>query len=284
MNTGDQLRARVALHQAVHGRRPPRRFFARQVWPRAVEQSYLTDLLHRLEAFRHLVLGTLNRHGPAWVAEADAIHRRDAAGDQLDEDLALIRVQADGSSFSPPALRGFIRRIAARTEEQQRRELTRQLRVAVGIEVPLLDADLGPAIAAFTAENVSRVRGLPAEALEQIKRAVLTGLAAGDRWEQIAGDVAARVDVSESRAALIARDQVGKFYSSLNRTRQQNLGITHFVWRTDADERVCPICAPLDGKRFTWKDAPGGGPGHVHPNCRCTPDPDTEGLLKSLGV
>ena len=41
------------------------------------------------------------------------------------------------------------------------------------------------------------------------------------------------------------------------------------VWNTDADELVCPICSPLNGKTETdWgTEYPDGAPAHV--NCRC---------------
>lgn len=41
------------------------------------------------------------------------------------------------------------------------------------------------------------------------------------------------------------------------------------VWRTSGDERVCPICGPLNGKRKSegWSGVTGPPPAHV--NCRC---------------
>lgn len=41
------------------------------------------------------------------------------------------------------------------------------------------------------------------------------------------------------------------------------------VWHTEKDERVCPICSPLDRQRFeAWAERfPNGPP--AHPNCRC---------------
>jgi len=41
------------------------------------------------------------------------------------------------------------------------------------------------------------------------------------------------------------------------------------VWITARDDRVCPICGPLDSQRYEhWRDSfPSGPP--AHPNCRC---------------
>lgn len=273
-----------ALAHAISGRRPSRRVFARQVFPRAVEQAYATDLLGAVEVLRRQLVSLLKQHGPGWVEEYARVHQRlDKPADQLEDDLAIVKLSLERGVLAPPSLRVMARRAAERTQEAQKRELHRQLRVAVGVAVPVLDRDLGAQIDTFTSENVARVRGLSADALEDVKRTVLTGLGAGDRWEEIAHDLSARVDVAEARAVLIARDQVGKFYSALNRTRQQNLGLTHFTWNADDDERECDICGKLDGKRFAWRDLPAeGGPGEVHPNCRCSADPDVDELVDSL--
>lgn len=43
--------------------------------------------------------------------------------------------------------------------------------------------------------------------------------------------------------------------------------VVAYEWLTARDERVCPICAPRDGKRYTldtWERPP------IHPQCRCT--------------
>jgi hypothetical protein len=38
------------------------------------------------------------------------------------------------------------------------------------------------------------------------------------------------------------------------------------VWRTNGDERVCPICGPLAGLEFLAGEGPQPP---LHPNCRC---------------
>ena len=38
------------------------------------------------------------------------------------------------------------------------------------------------------------------------------------------------------------------------------------VWRTTGDERVCPVCGPLDGQEGP---ADAGPQPPAHPNCRC---------------
>ena len=50
--------------------------------------------------------------------------------------------------------------------------------------------------------------------------------------------------------------------------RKQGAAITS-LWRTSEDERVCPICRPLDGEdQHLWSQKFSMGP-PAHPRCRC---------------
>jgi HK97 family phage portal protein len=76
------------------------------------------------------------------------------------------------------------------------------------------------------------------------------------------------------RAEMIATTEVTRAYSMATNEYQQMLsdaGIAMVkVWNTNNDDRVCPICGPLDGQpEDNWpSDLEDGPPAHV--NCRCT--------------
>lgn len=90
-----------------------------------------------------------------------------------------------------------------------------------------------------------------------------------------------RADVSESRAELIARDQTLKLNGAMTQTRQENAGVTSYVWNTSHDSRVRDSHAELDGETFSWDSPPEPGhPGEDY-QCRCTALPvidELEGL------
>ncbi len=75
------------------------------------------------------------------------------------------------------------------------------------------------------------------------------------------------------RADSIAVTEVTRAYSQAQSIYQDMLGAEGVqmerVWNTDADDIVCPICRPLNGKaEDIWQDKfPSGPPAHV--NCRC---------------
>lgn len=68
----------------------------------------------------------------------------------------------------------------------------------------------------------------------------------------------------------ITRDQNNKLIGQLTEIRQQQLGISSYVWRTSEDERVRPTHVAKNGRRFRWDEPPAdtGHPGQDI-QCRC---------------
>lgn len=108
----------------------------------------------------------------------------------------------------------------------------------------------------FVQRNVDLIKSLPRETFDQIQSAVVEGIAQGKRASTIAQDLQERMDVTESRARLIARDQVLKHNGELASVRQQAAGITHFTWYSSKDQRVRPSHRALQGKVFAWAEPP----------------------------
>ena len=102
----------------------------------------------------------------------------------------------------------------------------------------------------------------------------------GLRIEEIEALLVERGNVSESRAALIARDQTSKLNSKINESRQRNAGVNAYEWSTSNDERVRDTHAANEGKTFTWGNPPveTGDPGD-DVNCRCVAVP----IIPELG-
>lgn len=272
--------SRRAYVQAITGRRPARRRMPAALHPTGVVTSYTRVLLDLLMEMRSSARRVLYPRLQLEVAKARELRGRT---DAVHDDVAEVKADLLRGAFSRSNLRRAVGPVAKRTSDFQKAQLQRQLRAAVGIDIPIEDPRLADRIESFTAENVGLITSIPEESLGQVQKVVTAGMQAGSRWEDIASAIEGRFDVSASRAALIARDQVAKFNASLNETRQRNLGITHAVWETANDERTCPICGPMDGKRFSWAKPPRVGlPGHCHPQCRCSSSPDVSGLLDSL--
>ena len=61
--------------------------------------------------------------------------------------------------------------------------------------------------------------------------------------------------ITKSRAAFIARDQIGKLNGIITQKRMEDIGLTMYEWSSSSDERVRESHALMDGKLCRWDDA-----------------------------
>ena len=93
------------------------------------------------------------------------------------------------------------------------------------------------------------------------------------QWRESGGDINELQTMLDpvfgpSRAELIASTETTQAFQEGNELLWVSLGalVVGKEWRTQNDERVCPICGPLDGKiiPLTSDEKP-----PAHPRCRC---------------
>jgi len=85
-------------------------------------------------------------------------------------------------------------------------------------------------------------------------------------------DSMGRAISAERRAVILARTEVIRAHSEANlnvfeEAKVEGVGVKA-EWSTAGDDRVCPLCQPLEGQIFTIAEARGKIP--LHPQCRCT--------------
>ena len=156
---------------------------------------------------------------------------------------------------------------------------------AVGVDLSSIIADEGleDFLEAQVNKNVSLIKSIPDEYFKSIETIVMNGTANGLRWEQMAREIGGVKDISsvngklQNRIKLIARNETSNINASINKRRQENLGIEEFKWVTSADERVRDSHARLNGKVFSWDDLPVVDGVKTSPgqpiNCRCVAVP-----------
>lgn len=178
---------------------------------------------------------------------------------------------------------------AGEVSAKNKTEIMRQLAAVLGVDIFLAEPRLAEILAASTAENVGLIKSIPARFFDEVEQTVLRQFRSGQRASDIAPEIAQRFAVSRKRAAFISRDQVSKLNGDLTRMRQVELGIPGYIWRTSQDERVRPDHAKLDGTEQSWDKPPivdERTGRRAHPGgdfqCRCTAEPDVEGLLDQL--
>ena len=235
--------------------------------------------------------------------------RTDAAPSPLRSVRELVRPLTD--RFARMAS-GRVGRILDEAEREERATSARQLS-SLGIDVlggePWLKRELETRSKSFTGLIRDVGNSLP----KRIGELALEALEKGWSRPKLKQKLKLEAGVADRKIRLIARDQVGKLQGALHESRQRDVGITSFVWRTSRDERVAGNPSGLypdaksnspthgnhwerEGRRFRWTPSDGGRLIEILPNgkeqvtvfrdgipghgiqCRCFAEPFIEGL------
>jgi SPP1 gp7 family putative phage head morphogenesis protein len=281
------LAASVALAVRARGRRrlprPPR-----ILYPSLIEREYLSRILRLLEPAQRLVREKLEPRLPELARAAGFRVDDDDYSTTIDQTFAGIRLEYGQISET-----GVSTTAAAAGQQLSlfnRTQVNRQVKTVLGFDVMQSEPWLEPAASAFTRENVKLIKSIPSKYFDEIEQLVMGGVRAGRRVEDLASDIEQRFGVSESRAALIARDQVGKFNGELTRHRHEDLGLQRYRWRNARDERVRGNPSGLypkashshwgrEGQIYSYdQPPPDGNPGQPI-QCRCWAEPVFEDVL-----
>lgn len=134
-----------------------------------------------------------------------------------------------------------------------------------------------PLMKNWSINNALLIKDIPFKTMRQIAQSTEAALRVGtnlkDLTKEVYGIMSERMEVSDSRARLIARDQVSKLNGNLTEERQIDMGITGYIWRTVGDERVRDTHDENDGQEFTWDQPPETGHPGEDVNCRCWAEP-----------
>jgi SPP1 gp7 family putative phage head morphogenesis protein len=157
-----------------------------------------------------------------------------------------------------------------------------ELGAIIGIQPLDEEPWLTPALEAWNASNVQLIKNLAPRHMADVEDLVAETWRSGKRAEDLARDLQARLGISERRAMLIARDQIGKLNGQLQMVRQASYGVDGYIWRTSLDERVRQVHADREGERFGWGDPPPDGHPGMPIQCRCVAEPDIDAQLAEL--
>ena len=155
--------------------------------------------------------------------------------------------------------------VEAFTLAQQRKALR-----VLGIDAIGQDLFKAHARADWTQANVALIRSIPAEYFPKVQTHILDAIAQGMRHTTLAKHLKENViPLADSRAQLIARDQVSKYNGQLARYQQQAVGLEQYEWRAVNDRRTRQTHLDQDGEVYRWDTpTPIGFPGSQI-QCRC---------------
>lgn len=239
------IRQALVQAYAAAGRRPRRRVTRPPKTPKLAERLYVNGLRGLVREANRRVLAALERDVRPLLDQKKPA-RADAAGDFL-PGIRDILAQV----FTEAAKAELMKQAWERLSISNANEMASVL----GVNPAMFDVESRGAWEAWRAVNVDLISSIESQYLGEVQGLVTEAATTGRRWEELRDAIRGRYDVSDSRAELIAVDQVLKANSDLSRERMRRLGVTTYTWSTSQDERVRPDHARLEGETFTW-DAP----------------------------
>lgn len=275
------VRFRRAVNAIHLKRKRLRKKPPRQRMPVKIELEQKQKLRKMLEHLRSLVKEILLPALPRFVREdAFEFARFDATADELEKIIGGIKLRF-GQQYPASKIKKMATEYAKDLNYYNGAEMDRVFQSVLGIDAATIPS-LAEHLDLFIKENVRLISSLSDDALDQIEGIVSRGARSGARAEAMSEQIMQRVDVSESRANLIARDQANKLYGDLTQLRQTETGVTRYTWRTSLDERVREEHQLLEGTEQSWDDPPPPGhPGQDY-QCRCTAEPIISDVLDAL--
>jgi SPP1 gp7 family putative phage head morphogenesis protein len=205
-----------------------------------------------------VAFGPGGRLDSSWTRDKMRTLERRMAGAPADEIGAVAR------RVDQKAAADFSRLLTGTPAERDKRGKLLN-RKAVQLERVGLQAHLGGKVEQFKRANIAKIETIRGKQLDTFRDILDEAEAGGWRVEQLRNRLLDDLDITQSRAELIARDQTLKLAGDIAQERQMQSGIKRYVWRTSGDERVRGTPGgkwprgmhyELDGEEFSWDDPP----------------------------
>ena len=262
-----------------------RRPMVPMAYPVSHEYRYRKILLNMNRQYKLLLKQYMSPEVEEMAREATDVHlptgqiRKDAEGGWHDNlQRAMSRIVKGMKPHTDKAIKEMLR-LGPQVNEHNKAQWKKLIRSQYGVDPTKEDSDRYRALMNNWSRNNSLlIKDIPFKTSYQISERTREALIKGTNQEDLTREVfdimSERTDVSDSRAKLIARDQVSKLNGQLTKERQEDLGVTGYIWRTVGDERVRDSHDENDGEFFTWNSPPGetGHPGEDY-QCRCWAEP-----------
>jgi SPP1 gp7 family putative phage head morphogenesis protein len=253
-------------------------------YPVGQEFAYRKILLNMNRKYKQILKRNMSPYVEIMAKEATAVHlptgqiRQDALGWQDQLNQIMQKIATDMRQPTNQAIKEMLR-VGPQVNQYNKAEWTRLIRSQYGVD-PTKER---PEQFKVLLENWSRnnsllIKDIPhktsLQIAEQTRQALIDGTNLKDAKEAVFNIMSERTDVSDSRAKLIARDQIAKLNGQLTMERQVDMGVDSYIWRTVGDERVRDTHADNEDQTFTWDNPPAetGHPGDDY-QCRCWAEP-----------
>lgn len=262
------------------GRRRRRRKFPKPGSTAGIERDYARRILRIVDQVWGLTKD-LRDAMPGLLRKARGVREDAGESDALKRLLEELRAEMQGV-ISQEEIEALALEFAERTETYQRIQMGRQVQAVLGADVFISNRTLFARLEGFAQENAELIKDIGEELTRKVAKSTTRAIQSGTLHPDLAKELENAYGFARNRAKLVARDQVGKLYSALNRDRYRDLGTEKYIWRTSNDERVRDSHQGFNGETYSWhKGSPEGHPGEPI-LCRCYAEPIFDPILEEV--
>ena len=239
------------------------------------QKEYLRTLRAMLRKLAAVVRADILPEAERELAARKADLTQDAVGDNA---LERLRIVAEALRRTSEAMVGRIIDLEAGRHTDKWKA---SVRSALGIDIATVvrQEDLSDYLQTAVRRNAALIQSLSADTIARVERATYDAILQGRTAKQLRSQLTHEFGVLDSRAKLIARDQVSSLNADLNEIRHRQAGIDRYIWSTSNDERVRPRHRDIDGKEYEY-GKPTGAENGLPPGrpiqCRCVARPVVE--------
>lgn len=161
-------------------------------------------------------------------------------------------------------------------------EWRRVMNGVMGVSPMVGEPWLGPVMSTWKSNVLSLITNVSEKVYSDVGGVVSRGFLQGKRASSVAKEISAVFSSTKSRCRLIASDQINKLNASITRRRQNDAGVTDYIWQSSRDERVRGASNPKgkykrsrydhwarDGQKFSYDNPPEDGNPSEPVRCRC---------------
>lgn len=168
--------------------------------------------------------------------------------------------------------RGLVEEWAEKFELWHLRRLVNAMKYATGVDLStqMNSGDVAETIDDVVLRNVALIRNVSDQTRGRISDIVFRGLQNRTPAKEVAKEISKSTGMARDRALRIASDQTTKLSTTLDKERQQQLGIKSFIWQHSGKAHPRQEHLERDGKTFHWDSEVGRNdpPGRAI-NCGC---------------
>jgi uncharacterized protein with gpF-like domain len=181
---------------------------------------------------------------PDTITRADIDGDSDIINDMIDEILKryfggmYAKSRPNLNKYATQVAKKLVNPMQAQVNQFNKTQFTANFKRIAGVDPLKYEPTLNDFLEVAGQQNVEKIVTQSSKYFDDIRQMADSALRKGTSVKELTDDIVTLTGTAKNTANLIAIDQVQKLNADLESQRQQNNGITRYIWRTRKNARV----------------------------------------------